>query len=163
MPLVTALVYDITAHNTLGATTFDLPTVHSRDRITGTTHYVSRLEQTALFAGGPGFDDSAATSLTPTGTTASTSPDHVLTTSTFAERRWSPSRRFGSRVQTGVTSFTYSGTSPSSAFAQQRIVGFYRDASWTELFRAADLPLRYRERGLHRAVDECPGLAGPDL
>jgi hypothetical protein len=49
VPLVTALVYDVTQHNTLGATTFALPTFYTRDRIATGTDYVSKLGQTALF------------------------------------------------------------------------------------------------------------------
>ncbi len=50
VPLVAALVYDLTKYNSLGATTFTLPTFYTRDRVAAGTDYVSKLGQTVLFA-----------------------------------------------------------------------------------------------------------------
>src|SRR5262249_42219150 len=63
VPLVTALVYDLSHHNTLGATTFTLPIVYTRDRLSTGIDYVNQLGQTVSFAGGPGYTDAAATQL----------------------------------------------------------------------------------------------------
>lgn len=94
VPLVTALVYDITQYNTLGATTFTLPAFYTRDRIGAGTDYVSKLGQTALFAGGPGYDDTAATALQLESATTVASPDYSFTTYTFATRRPARSRNW---------------------------------------------------------------------
>jgi hypothetical protein len=66
VPIITALVYDVTQNNSLGATTFALPVYYSRDQLGG-TYYVNKFAitttvngatincgQTALFPGGPG-------------------------------------------------------------------------------------------------------------
>ena len=37
----------------------------------------------------------------------------------------------GTKVQTGVMSLTFAAASPLSVFKQQRLIGFYRDATWT--------------------------------
>lgn len=131
VPLVTALVYDVTQHNRLGATTFTLPTFYARDRIAVGTDYVSRLGQTALFAGGPGYDDTAATALQLQSVATVAMPDHRFTTYTFDTAKAYTTAELGSRVQTGVAELTYRSASPASVFANQRFLGFYRDNAWT--------------------------------
>jgi hypothetical protein len=131
VPLVTALVYDVTQHNALGATTFTLPAFYTRDRIAAGTEYVSKLGQTALFAGGPGYDDTAATALQLESVTTVASPDHSFTTYTFATATACTISELGARVQTGVAELTCQPRSLSGAFANQRFLGFYRDNAWT--------------------------------
>ncbi len=131
VPLVTALVYDITQHNALGATTFTLPTVYTRDRIGADTDYVSKLGQTALFPGGPGYDDAAATALQLKSVGTVTLPDHSFLTYTFDTAKAYATSELGSRVETGVAELTCQSASPARAFASQRFIGFYRDNAWT--------------------------------
>ncbi len=136
VPLVTAFVYDVTKHNTLGATTFTLPTIYTRDRISVGTDYVSKLGQTALFPAGPGYDDTAATALHLQMTTTVAEPDHSFTTYTFDSAKVYTTSLLDSsyRVETGVAELTYHSTWPSAVFANQRITGFYRDNAWTTCF-----------------------------
>src|SRR5579863_4098813 len=144
VPLVTALVYDIRQYNTLGATTYLLPVYYTRDQLTPGTFYVSRFKaavtangetvscgQTAVFPGGPGYNDAAATALTLTSTVVGPSSGTPFRKYTFTTATVVTTGTVAPRVETGVVSFTYAGASPQSVFANQRIVGFYRDSSWT--------------------------------
>lgn len=142
VPIVTALVYDVTQNNTLGATTFALPVYYSRDQISG-TDYVNKLAttttlnggsvhcgQTALFPGGPGFDDRFAIALNPTGSAIASIGGRTVTTYSFEKATVITIKPIIPRVETGVCTLTYSGTSPAAIFANQSIVGFYRDPGW---------------------------------
>ena len=131
VPLVTALVYDITQHNELGATTFTLPAVYTRDRVGAGTDYVSKLGQTALFAGGPGYDDAAATTLQLKTVATVIEPDHAFMTYTFETAKAYATAELGSKVETAVAELTCHSTSPASVFASQRLIGFYRPNEWT--------------------------------
>jgi hypothetical protein len=83
VPLATSLVYDVTTNNAVGATTFVLPVAYVVDQATLRQFAVNRFGasqssqaargvsafdygQTAVFTGGPGFDASAASTLTLT-------------------------------------------------------------------------------------------------
>lgn len=134
VPLVTALVYDLTQHNELGATSFTLPTVYTRDRISAGTDYVSRIGQTVVFEGGPGYDASAATALNLQTVATAASPDHTFTTYTFEAAKVYTTSMVGSSVRLGVAELTYQSPSPAQVFADQRIIGFYRDNAWTKSF-----------------------------
>jgi hypothetical protein len=101
--------------------------------------------QTVVFPGGPGYSNStAATPLNLQSATTSTAQGQTFTTYTFdnasvvsilslvhvpgygdVERLLGPTK-----VETGVKSLTYSGSSPASLFSNQRIAGFYRDPTW---------------------------------
>ncbi len=144
VPLATSLVYDVTQYNTPGANTFVLPVCYVRDEVSPGNYYVSRLGttgsamgatvtcgQTAIFPGGPGYTDAAATALTLKGSTIVAAPDHNFTTYTFDTAKAVTVSTLGSKVVAGGMSLTYTGASRSSAFSQQRIIGFYRDSSWT--------------------------------
>jgi hypothetical protein len=131
VPLVAALVYDTTQHNTLGATTFTLPTFYTRDRIAAGTDYVSKLGQTALFAGGPGYNDTNATALQLQTIATVASPDHTFSTYKFDKAKVTTTSKVGSRVETGIAELTYASASPASVFANQQFLGFYRDNTWT--------------------------------
>ena len=144
VPIVTALVYDVRENNALGATTFTLPVYYTRDEIDG-SDYVSRISaktavngttvnggQTALFPGGPGYDDERAFELRLAGSAildggAPTGTLYTFDRATVVSHMPVPPIP---RVEVGVTALTYSGGSPAAIFANQRIVGFYRDASW---------------------------------
>lgn len=134
VPLVTALVYDITQYNKLGDTTFTMPEVYTRDRISPGVDYVNKLGQTALFAGGPGYEDTAATALQLKSTATAEMPDHLFTTYTFDKATVYTITKVGSRVELGVDELTYRltyrGASPAEIFAGQRFIGFYRDSAW---------------------------------
>jgi hypothetical protein len=55
VPLFTSVVYDITANNALGDTTFTLPVVYTKDQLSAGTAYVNRMAgPTAIVPGGPG-------------------------------------------------------------------------------------------------------------
>jgi hypothetical protein len=129
--LVTALVYDVTQHNTLDATTFTLPTFYARDRVAAGTDYVNKLGQTVLFAGGPGYDDTVATTLQLNSTTEVAFGGRLFTTYNFDKAKVATTSKVGNKVQTGVAELTYKSASPSSVFANQQFLGFYRDNSWT--------------------------------
>ncbi len=81
---------------------------------------------------------STATSLTLAGATAltvkSSSPNNVQgqtsTTYIFDAATVVTIETVAPSAQLGVMSLTYRSSSPASLFANQRIVGFYRDASW---------------------------------
>lgn len=133
VPLFTALVYDVTQNNQMNAKTFNLPTYYTRDQVSPGNYYVSNAgDQTATFQGGPGYMDVDATALTvqtisQVSSQGKTFTDYNYTTATVATT--APS--LGSRVQLGTSSLTYNGASPSTDFANQSIIGFYRDSTWT--------------------------------
>ena len=81
MPLATSLVYDVTTNNAIGAKTFVLPIAYVVDQATPGQFAVNRFGatqipppgvqtaafdygETAIFAGGPGYDATRATQLT---------------------------------------------------------------------------------------------------
>ncbi|MGH3576155.1 MAG: hypothetical protein ACRDU0_01140, partial [Mycobacterium sp.] len=144
VPIVTALVYDVTQFNSLGATTFVLPVYYTRDQLATGDFYVSKFEttatvngntvhcgQTVAFPGGPGYTDSAATELKLNIATEVASPDHAFLTYYFDTARVYAITTLLPKVETGVMSLTYATASPASVFANQRIIGFYRDLTWT--------------------------------
>ncbi len=142
VPIVTALVYDVTQNNSLGATTFALPVLYSRDQISG-TYYVNKFAtttgvngatvncgQTALFPGGPGYSATGALVLKLAGTAIAYTGGETFTTYTFDKARVISFIPIIPEVQAGVCTLTYSGASPAAIFAKQTIVGFYHDPSW---------------------------------
>ncbi len=131
VPLVAALVYDLSKYNSLGATTFTLPTYYTRDRVAAGTDYVSKLGQTVLFGGGPGYNDANATALTLNTLAQVAFGGHLFSTYNFATATVSTISKIGSRVETGIAELTYSSNTPSSVFANQQFIGFYRDNTWT--------------------------------
>jgi hypothetical protein len=131
VPLVTALVYDVTRHNTLGAKTFALPALYTRDRLSAGTDYVTKLGQTVAFAGGPGYNDTAATALTLETLAEVAAGGAVFRTYTFDTATVVTTSTVGFRVETGIAELTYASPSPASVFAKQQFLGFYRDDTWT--------------------------------
>jgi hypothetical protein len=144
VPLVTTLVYDVTQYNTLGATTFVLPVCYTRDQLSAGSYYVNKFGasttlagkpvnygQTVLFPGGPGYNDAAATPLKLNTTAVVSTAGHNFTVYTFDTAKVSTISTVSPKVQTGIMSLTYAGDSPASIFANQQIVGFYRDNKWT--------------------------------
>ena len=144
VPIVKALVYDVTENNTLGATTFNLPVYYTPDQVSPGNYYVNKLGwsgtvagqtvhygQTVLFPGGPGYTDSAATALKLDSTAVVTTEGETFTVYTFDTATATTTSTLSPKVQTGVVSLSYSGASPASIFASQSIIGFYRDATWT--------------------------------
>jgi hypothetical protein len=131
VPLVTALVYDLSKYNSLGATTFTLPTFYTRDRISAGTDVVNKAGQTVVFTGGPGFDDASAATLQLETTSTVTVDGYVFTTFTFDKATVVTSSNVGSKVDAGIAELTYASQSPSSVFANQQFLGFYRDNGWT--------------------------------
>jgi hypothetical protein len=142
VPIVTALVYDVTQNNAVNATTFTLPVYYTRDLIGG-AYSVSKLAatttvngatvscgQTAVFPGGPGYDGQLATALTLTGTAVASVGGQTVTTSTFTTASTVAVIPLSPDVVAGACTLTYSGGSPWAIFTSQRIAGFYRDASW---------------------------------
>jgi hypothetical protein len=143
VPITSALVYDVTQNNTLGATTFNLPVYYAPDQVTSGNYYVNKLGgsgtvggatvdygQTAVFPGGPGYNAGSATALKVNTTSTTSWQGETFTTYNCATATVVTTSTLSPSVDTGVASLTYSGSSPSSVFAGQRIIGFYRDASW---------------------------------
>lgn len=131
VPLYSSLVYDVTQNNELGATTFALPVVYTKDQASSGTYYVSKLAgPTVVFDGGPGFDAASAVPLVPTATSSGTSAGQTLTTYTYADATVVTTSTFGTQAQIGVASFTFTGSFPLAGFSNQRIIGFYKDDSW---------------------------------
>ena len=144
VPVVDALVYDVTQYNELGATTFLLPVFYPRDQVSPQNYYVNKFAaatqvsgvsaecgQTVLFPGGPGYNDAAATALKLDGTAQTVTSGLTFTTYTFDTATVvSTLSTLGSKIQAGAMSLTYSAPSPLSVFAEQRIIGFYRDNKW---------------------------------
>jgi hypothetical protein len=131
VPLVTALVYDLSNYNTMGATTFTLPIFYTRDRISVGSDAVSKAGQTVVFAGGPGYDDASATALHLKSSTAVAYQGHVFTTFNFDKAKVVTTSKVGSKVETGIAELTYASPTPFSVFANQQFLGFYRDDAWT--------------------------------
>jgi hypothetical protein len=144
VPLVSALVFDVTKVNTLNATTFVVPVYYARDQV-GPDTYANRFAttttvngasvdcgQTALFPGGPGYLDSSATELISAGGATSVGTTSGLTAQTFATAHIVSILPIQPRIQTGVCTLTYSGTSPAAIFANQRIAGFYCESGWAD-------------------------------
>jgi len=143
VPVVTALVYDVTQYNTIGATTFVLPVYYTRDQISPGNFYVNKFEstttvagqtvhcgQTVTFPGGPGYRDAAATSLKLEKSAEVAGVGHDFTTYYFDTAKIYTISTLSPKVETGIMSLTYASASPASVFANQRTVGFYRDLTW---------------------------------
>ena len=142
VPLVDALVFNVTQYNRLNATSFNLPIFYSRAQVTTGRYYVNKIEnnvtsnnvpcgQTAVFQGGPGYTDAGATTLTETSTSATTIGDLTFTTYTSNTASVVSTEKLGTKVHLGAVTMTTSSRPLSTAFSQQRIVGFYRDNNWT--------------------------------
>jgi hypothetical protein len=137
VPIVSALVYDVTQNNQVGAKSFFLPIYYARDGIQG-NYYVNKFGnsaglaagpaygQSAVFTGGPGYSDAVGTSLT----SQSTIPGTPLTTYKFDVATIRSSVNPGTKVIAGVTTLTYAGASPAALFATQSLLGFYQDNTW---------------------------------
>jgi hypothetical protein len=157
VPLVSALVYDVTQNNTLSATSFMLPIFYSRDQVSSGNFYINRLEstmtvsnssvhcgQTVAFAGGAGFDSTQTTSLTLVSTTingivanaqvANTTYNYgtASVTTPFPGAPWTSNGVAASNVaaDVGIVSLNYTAASPIVVFSTQRILGFYRKSAW---------------------------------
>jgi len=145
VPFVVALVYDVNTNNSLNAKTFVLPTYYTPDLI-GSNYYVNKLGsnqslngasvncgQTVLFPGGPGYVAANAVSLTLQSTTPVTSVDYTSTTYVFSTATvvTTSTSTLSPKVQLGVLSLTYTGSSPSTVFSNQNITGFYQDSTWS--------------------------------
>lgn len=143
VPLTTCLVFDVTQNNALDASTFILPVLYSRDQVSAGNFYVNKLGwstaiagdnvnygQAAVFPGGPGYNSAAATPLTVKSTSAQSTQGQNFTHYDFGTATAVTTSTLNPDVMLGVMSLTYSGATPSSIFANQQIIGFYRDASW---------------------------------
>jgi hypothetical protein len=143
VPLVDALVYDVTQNNQLGATTFFLPTYYSHDQVSSGNYYVNKQQttgsqgnatvhcgQTVIFSGGPGYVDSSATALALDATSQTNVQGQVFTSYAFQNATVITNTTFKPRADLGVLALTCSAASPLSAFANQCIIGYYRDNSW---------------------------------
>jgi hypothetical protein len=141
VPVVSALVYDISQYNTIDATTFVLPAYYSRDQI-GSDYYVSRQAttitvneatvscgQTVVFPVGPGFELKGATPLKLESTSVVAEGGRTVRTYTFDQAKVISEIELQPEVQTGICTLTYTG-SPGVIFAQQSIVGFYQLPAW---------------------------------
>jgi hypothetical protein len=149
VPLATALVYDVTTNNAVGARTFVLPVAYVVDQATPRQYAVNRFGatqtpqqgsatpsfdygQTAVFSGGPGFDATKATALTQTGREQSLFGGSSFITTQFKDSTAHTSTTVGSSVIAGVSALTCNASSPLSAFSNQQIVGFYRENAWAK-------------------------------
>ena len=143
VPIAPALVYDVTQNNTLGASTFNLPVYYAPEQVTSGNYYVNKhggsgtvagatvnYGQTAVFPGGAGYNDANANALTVKATGVVVSAGTTFTTYAYATATVVTTSSLSPKVETGVASLTYSGTTPSAVFAGQQIIGFYRDANW---------------------------------
>jgi hypothetical protein len=147
VPLVDALVFDITEYNAVNQRTFVLPTFYSRDQLSLGNYYVNKLGsngvvgnlqvnygQTVAFPGGPGFNTATAMALKLDSTAVTSGPVQTFTTYTFDSGTAVSSSPLGtSAVQLGVTTLSYASTvtSPLNLFSNQNIIGFYRSNTWT--------------------------------
>jgi hypothetical protein len=147
VPLATSLVYDITANNAIGATTFVLPVAYVVDQATFGQFAVNRFGstqspqegsqspvfdygETAVFTGGPGFDAAKATDLAITRQLLSAGTDSAFFITQFADTTAYAAIELAGAVVTGVSALTCTAPNPLATFSNQRIVGFYRDNSW---------------------------------
>lgn len=145
VPLATSLVYDVTTNNEVGATTFVLPIAYVVDQATVGQFAANRFGatsspdnqtlafdygQTAVFSGGPGYDATKAVDLTVSSQSPISAPDHSFTTTQFADTTAYATTTIGNSVVAGVTALTCTTKTPLATFANQRIIGFYRDSSW---------------------------------
>ena len=147
VPLATSLVYDVTTNNAVGATTFVLPVAYVVDQATIGQYAVNRFGaarssrdetkaaafdygETAVFAGGPGFDATQASALAVSSQSVSASTGIRFFTTQFADTTAYTMIDPGKAVVAGVSALTCTALSPIAAFANQRIAGFYRDNSW---------------------------------
>ena len=145
VPVVDALVYDVTQNNAPGAKTFFLPAYYTRDQVSPGNFYVNSFRtstatasgnnvecgQTVVFPGGPGYNDAAATALNLESTLSATVyGGSTVTTYKFDTATVVCTETLQPKMDAGVLSFTYSGSSPAAIFSGQRIVGFYRENAW---------------------------------
>jgi hypothetical protein len=147
VPLATSLVYDVTTNNAIGAKTFVLPIAYVVDQATPGQFAVNRFGatqapatggqapgfdygETAIFAGGPGYDVKKATQLTLTGQTKVIMGGDSFITAHFQDSTAYTSISIGNSVVTGVSALTCAAMLPLAAFNNQRIAGFYRNNSW---------------------------------
>ncbi|HZQ43465.1 MAG TPA: hypothetical protein VFA99_09440 [Acidobacteriaceae bacterium] len=148
VPLATSLVYDVTTNNAIGAKTFVLPMAYIVDQATAGQFAANRFGatqtpaqgqttpgfdygETAIFAGGPGYDAAKATQLTAAGVpnTVIMGGDSFITTP-FQNSTAYTSISVGDSAVMGVSALTCTAPEPLSAFTNQQIAGFYRDNSW---------------------------------
>ena len=147
VPLATSLVYDVTTNNAIGATTFVLPVAYVVDQATAGQFAVNRFGatqtpkqgdpaqafdygQTAVFAGGPGYDGLQAAALATTSQATVAAPDHSFTTTRFADTTAYGTVQLGGSVIPAVSALTCTALDPLAAFANQRIAAFYREDGW---------------------------------
>ena len=145
VPLVDALVYDVTQNNAFGAKTFFLPTFYTRDQVSPGNFYVNSFGastatasgnnvdcgQTVVFPGGPGYNDAAATALNLQSTLSATVyGGDTVTTYKFDTATVVSTETIQPKMEAGILSFTYSGSSPAAIFSGQQIIGFYRENAW---------------------------------
>jgi hypothetical protein len=147
VPLATSLVYDVTTNNAIGAKIFVLPVAYVVDQPTPGQFAVNRFGatqvpaqgtqtppfdygETAIFAGGPGYDASKAAALTLAGAKPLISGS--LITTQFQNTTAYTSIPIGTSVVTGVSALSCSALLPLAAFTNQRIGGFYRDNTWAK-------------------------------
>ncbi len=145
VPIASSLVYDVTQFNQLGATQFLIPVFYARDRVQG-NYYVNKIGgtttinnqtaqcgQIAVYAGGPGYNASTATPLDPEPVISG----QPLSTYTFSNNNGIivvSSVNPGSGLNPGITSLSYSASSPAALFANQQLVGFARSSAWQTSF-----------------------------
>ena len=149
VPLATSLVYDVTTNNAVGARTFVLPVAYVVDQLAPRQYAVNRFGttqtpqngaatpsfdhgQTAVFGGGPGFDATKATALAQTGREQVLFGGTSFITTQFAGSTAQTSMTVGSSVIAGVSALTCNASLPLSAFANQQIIGFYRENGWAK-------------------------------
>jgi hypothetical protein len=88
--------------------------------------------QTVVCAGGPGYNDAAAKALKLETTAAISTQGRTFTTYLFDTATVVTVSTFSPKVAAGIISLTYAAASPARVFANQQIIGFYRDATWNE-------------------------------
>jgi hypothetical protein len=132
VPLATSLVFELSENNTPGATTFTLPVCYTRDQLAPGTDAVNQLSgKTVVFAGGPGFDPTQASTLVVQSSATTTAQGTTFTSTTFDAGTAVSETTLPDTLDIGVTALSCTAASPWSVFAQQRIVGFYRPSGWT--------------------------------
>lgn len=149
VPLSTALVYDVTQHNVVGARVFTLPTYYARDQVSPGVYCINKFGsprqvfglptvqcgQTVTFPGGPGYVDATAVSLNAQGGSGRPIPDSgnpglTWTTYSYDTATVVTTSTLGPKVQLGVVALACSSFLPSEAFSQQQIIGYYQKKEW---------------------------------
>ena len=134
-------MYDVSQYNAIGATTFVLPVYYARDQVSSGNYYVSKFDSlvsvngasvhsgpTVVFPGGPGYNVAAAIALKLDSAITVVS-DHNFTVYTYDTARVATISNL-SHGGGRVTAPTLFSSSPASVFANQSIIGFYRDNTW---------------------------------